>query len=79
MVEESPLVKRAQADEALGGVRLKDTRRERVPDLNVTAGEWYSGEEVMSGAKAGWESFVQAGVQLRCGITTKATYKRPGS
>lgn len=63
-VEESPLVKRAQADEALGEARLKDARRERVPNLNVTAGEWYSGEEVNSGRKAGWESFVQAGVQL---------------
>jgi cobalt-zinc-cadmium efflux system outer membrane protein len=63
-VDESPLVKRAQADEALGDARLKDARRERVPNLNVTAGEWYSGEEVNSGAKAGWESFVQAGVNL---------------
>ncbi len=63
-VEESPLVKRAQADEALGQARLRDAKRERIPNLNVTAGEWYSGEEVMSGKKAGWESFVQAGVQL---------------
>lgn len=63
-VDESPLVKRAQADEALGEARLKDAKRERVPNLDVTAGEWYSGEEVMSGAKAGWESFVQAGVQI---------------
>ena len=63
-VEESPLVKLAQADEALGQARLKDATRERVPNLDVTAGEWYSGEEVMSGNKAGWESFVQAGVQL---------------
>jgi cobalt-zinc-cadmium efflux system outer membrane protein len=63
-VEESPLIKRAQADEALGEARLKDARRERTPNLNVSAGEWYSGEEVMSGKKAGWESFVQAGVQL---------------
>lgn len=63
-VDESPLVKRAQADEALGEARLKDARRERMPNLNVTAGEWYSGEEVNSGKKAGWESFVQAGVQL---------------
>jgi cobalt-zinc-cadmium efflux system outer membrane protein len=63
-VDESPLTKRAQADEALGEARLKDARRERVPNLNVTAGEWYSGEEVSSGKKAGWESFVQAGVQL---------------
>jgi len=63
-VEESPLVKRAQADEALGEARLKDAKRERVPNLNLTAGEWYSGEEVNSGRKAGWESFAQAGVQL---------------
>ncbi|CAN5752602.1 TolC family protein [soil metagenome] len=63
-VEESPLVKRAQADEALGEARLKDARRERIPNLNVTAGEWYSGEEVSSGKKAGFESFVQAGVNL---------------
>ena len=63
-VAESPLVKRAQADEALGEARLRDARRERVPNLNVTAGEWYSGEPVNSGGKAGFESFVQAGVQL---------------
>jgi cobalt-zinc-cadmium efflux system outer membrane protein len=63
-IEESPLVKRAQADEALGKARLKEANRERTPNLNVTAGVWYSGEEVSSGAKAGWESFVQAGVQL---------------
>jgi cobalt-zinc-cadmium efflux system outer membrane protein len=63
-VEESPLVKRAQADESLGQARLKDAGRERTPNLNVTAGVWYSGEEVNSGKKAGWESFVQAGVQL---------------
>ncbi len=64
-VEESPLVKRAQADEALSEARLKDARRERVPNLNLTAGEWYAGEELTRSTKrAGWESFVQAGVQL---------------
>ena len=63
-VEESPLVKRAQAEEAIGEARLKEATRERVPNLNVTAGEWYSGEEVNNGRKAGFESFVQAGVQL---------------
>jgi cobalt-zinc-cadmium efflux system outer membrane protein len=63
-VDESPLVKQAQADETLGEARLKDAKRERIPNLNVTAGEWYSGEEVKSGKKAGWESFVQAGFQL---------------
>ena len=63
-VEESPLVKRAQAEEAIGDARLKDARRERVPNLNVTAGEWYSGEEGNSRRKAGFESFVQAGIQV---------------
>jgi len=63
-VEESPLVKRAQADEAAGEARVRDAKRERVPNLTVNGGEWYSGEEVNSGRKAGWESFVQAGVQL---------------
>ncbi|MHB1698626.1 MAG: TolC family protein [Acidobacteriaceae bacterium] len=62
--EESPLVKRAQAEEALGEARLKDARRERVPNLNVTAGEWYGGEPVRSGKRVGWESFLQAGVNV---------------
>ena len=60
----SPYVKAAESNVALAEARLKDTRRERVPDLNVTAGEWYSGEPFSSGGKAGFESFVQAGVQL---------------
>lgn len=64
-VEESPLVKRAQADEALGEARLKDAKRERVPNLNLTAGEWYGGEELTRSRKhVGFESFAQAGVQL---------------
>ncbi len=63
-VEQSPLVKQAQASVRLNEARLKDAKRERMPNLNITAGEWYSGEEVRSGAKAGWESFAQAGVQL---------------
>ncbi len=63
--EQSPLVKRAQADEALGEARLKDAKRERVPNLNVTAGEWYSGEQLGGTPKqAGWMSFAQAGVQV---------------
>ncbi len=63
-VEESPLVRRAQAETALGDARLKDARRERAPNLEVTAGEWYSGEQLGNGRKAGWESFAQAGVEL---------------
>jgi len=63
-MQESPSVKYAESNVSLAEARLKDANRERVPNLNVTAGEWYSGEEVNSGRKAGWESFVQAGVQL---------------
>lgn len=63
-VDESPLVKRAQSEIVLGEARLKSARRERVPNLTVNAGEWYSGEELNTGRKAGWESFAQAGVQL---------------
>ena len=63
--QESPYVKRAQADVMLGEARLRDARRERVPNLTVKAGEWYSGEELGSSTiKAGWESFVEMGVQL---------------
>lgn len=62
--QESPYVKAAQSNVEIAEARLKDARRERVPNLNVTAGEWYSGEPVASGGKAGFESFVQAGVQL---------------
>lgn len=63
-IEKSPLIKRSQAEEATSEARLKDAMRERVPDLSVTAGEWYSGEPLGDGGKAGWEGFVQAGVQL---------------
>jgi cobalt-zinc-cadmium efflux system outer membrane protein len=63
-VEESPYVKTAQSKVGVAEDRMKDARRERFPNLNVTAGEWFSGEPVNSGAKAGFESFIQAGVQL---------------
>lgn len=63
-VEESPYVRTTQANVAVAEDRLKDARRERVPNLDVTAGEYYSGEPVNSGAKAGWESFAQMGVRL---------------
>ncbi len=64
-MQESPYVKRAQADVTVAETRVKDARRERVPNLTVTAGEWYSGEDLgTSNIKAGWESFAEAGVQL---------------
>jgi cobalt-zinc-cadmium efflux system outer membrane protein len=64
-VQESPAVKRSQADVALAEARVKSARRESVPNLNVKAGEWYSGEELGStNKKAGPMSFVEAGVQI---------------
>ena len=63
--QESPYVKQAQANVAVAEARLKDARREKVPNLNVKAGEWYSGETLgATNLKAGWESFAEAGVQL---------------
>ena len=63
--QESPYVKHAQANVTVAEARLKDAQRERVPNLNVKAGEWYSGETLGStNIRAGWESFAEAGVQL---------------
>lgn len=63
--EDSPLVKKAHADVALAEARIKNAKRERVPNLDVKAGEWYSGESLgATGLKAGWESFAEVGVQL---------------
>ena len=64
-VQESPYVKTAESGVAVAEARLKDAKRERIPNLNVKAGEWYSGEDLgATNRKAGWESFAEAGVQL---------------
>ncbi len=64
-MQESPFVKHAEGNVTVAEARLKDAKRERVPNLNVKAGEWYSGEDLgTSNIKAGWESFAEAGVQL---------------
>ncbi len=64
-MQDSPAVKQAQANVSVAEARLKSARRERVPNLNVKAGEWFSGEELGSTTKkAGFESFVEAGVQI---------------
>ena len=63
--QESPAVKQAQANVTLAEARLKDAKREKLPNLNLRAGEWYSGEELgETGIKTGWMSFAEAGVQL---------------
>ena len=64
-MQESPAVKQAQANVAVAEARVKSAQRERVPNLNLKAGEWYSGETLGStNIKAGWMSFAEAGVQL---------------
>ncbi len=63
--EQSPMVKQAQANIAVAEARLKSAQREKVPNLNLKAGEWYSGEVLgATNLKAGPESFVEASVQL---------------
>ena len=64
-VTESPAVKRAKAEVAVAEARLKSAKRESIPDLNIKAGEWYSGETLgATNVKAGPMSFAEAGVQL---------------
>ncbi|MDQ2834946.1 MAG: TolC family protein [Acidobacteriota bacterium] len=64
-MQQSPAVKQAQANVALAQARVKSARREKVPNLNLKAGEWYSGEKLGStNNAAGPESFAEASVQL---------------
>lgn len=64
-VRESPAVKQAQANVALGEARMRSARREKVPNLNVKVGEWRSGEDLgVSNTPAGFMSFAEAGVQI---------------
>ena len=63
--QDSPAVKRAGADVSVAEARLKSAKREAVPDLNVKAGEWYSGETLgATNKEAGPMAFAEAGVQL---------------
>ena len=66
----SPVVRESQQEVGVAEVKLRDAKRESVPNLRVQAGAWWSGEQV-NGAQtngtakpAGWMGFAQAGVQL---------------
>jgi len=64
-VGDSPAVKQSLASVAMAEAQVKSAKREAVPDLKITAGEWYSGERLDGTNKAaGWMGFAQAGVQL---------------
>lgn len=66
IVAESPTVKRAQQEVAVAQARLKDAKRESVPDLQLRAGEQYNGERVseITGKPVGAQSFASAGVNI---------------
>ena len=65
LLADSPTAQRAQQDVAVAEARLKQSKREPVPNLTVQAGEWYSGERLEGINKpAGWMGFAQAGVEL---------------
>jgi cobalt-zinc-cadmium efflux system outer membrane protein len=66
IVAESPAVKRAKQDVAVAEARLKDAKRETVPDLQLRAGEQYNGEQVSTNPvkSVGAQSFASAGINI---------------
>jgi cobalt-zinc-cadmium efflux system outer membrane protein len=65
IIAHSPTVKRAEQEVVVAEARIKNAKREPVPNLTVRAGEWYSGEVIESSRKAaGPESFVDASVNI---------------
>jgi cobalt-zinc-cadmium efflux system outer membrane protein len=66
IVTASPTVKRAEQEAAVAQARLKDARRETVPDLQLRAGEQYNGEQVSTAPvkPVGAQSFASAGIDI---------------
>jgi len=66
IVAESPTVKRAQQEVAVAQARLKDAKRESVPDLQLRAGEQYNGEQISENPvkPVGAQSFATAGINI---------------
>jgi cobalt-zinc-cadmium efflux system outer membrane protein len=66
VVADSPTVKRAQQEAAVAQARLKDAKREPIPDIQLRAGEQYSGEHVSENPTkaAGAQSFATAGISI---------------
>ena len=65
-VQQSPSVKLAQQQVVIAEARLKDARREVVPDLQLRAGEQANLEQLPEapGKKTGAQSFASAGIEL---------------
>jgi cobalt-zinc-cadmium efflux system outer membrane protein len=66
IVSESPTLMRAVQEVAVAQARLKDAKRESVPDLQLRAGEQYNGEHVSTNPikSAGAQSFMTAGISI---------------
>jgi cobalt-zinc-cadmium efflux system outer membrane protein len=66
IAQQSPTVKQAQQQVAIAQARLKDARREMVPDLQLKAGEQANLEQLAGdpGRKTGAQSFASVGIEL---------------
>jgi cobalt-zinc-cadmium efflux system outer membrane protein len=66
LVSDSPTVRRAVQEVAVAQARLRDAKREIVPDLQLRAGEQYNGEQVSANPakSAGAQSFATAGINI---------------
>ena len=66
VVSDSPTVKRAEQEVAVAQARLKDAKREVVPDLELRGGEQYNGEQVSTNPvkPAGAQSFATVGIDI---------------
>jgi outer membrane protein, heavy metal efflux system len=66
IVQQSPTVKQAEQQVVIAEARLKDARREVVPDLQLKAGEQANLESLPEapGKKTGAQSFASAGIAL---------------
>ncbi len=66
IAQQSPTVKQAQQQVAIAQARLKDARREMVPDLQLKAGEQANLESLAGdpGRKTGAQSFASVGIEL---------------
>jgi cobalt-zinc-cadmium efflux system outer membrane protein len=66
IVRQGPTVKQAQQEVAIAEAKLKDAKREVVPDLELKAGEQENLEPLADapGKKTGAQSFASAGIEL---------------
>src|ERR1700722_18259329 len=66
LVQRGPTVRQAQQQAAIAEAKLKDARREVVPDLQLRAGEQQNLEALVEapGKKTGAQSFASVGIEL---------------